>query len=150
MIQQSVTHEMKTRCGPGWLLCYGVQPAGYAPTPLCLTHVLPFNPVFQMLSSGGVHLPKLLRGRTDARQNYEIDETWVHPCLSFSLPPCPPVSTLVTHHLGAWEFSSLFWGIMLFLVVQSLILSNIYLFIRRPQVLGVCSVWNLPSIKQAQ
>ena len=48
--------------------------SGYAQTPLCLTHVLLCNPVFQMLISGGVLLPKILRGRTDPRQNYEADE----------------------------------------------------------------------------
>ena len=89
---------MKTRCSPCQLLCCDRQPVGYAQTPLCLTHVLPCNPVFQMLISGGVLLPKILRGTTDPRRNYEVDESWVHPCLGFSLPPCPPVSTLVTHH----------------------------------------------------
>ena len=138
---------MKTRCSPCQLLCCDSQPVGYAQTPLCLTHVLPCNPVFQMLISGGVLLPKILRGRTDPRKNYEVDETWVHPCLSLSPPPRPPVSTVVTHHS---DFPSVFRGFVLFPVAQSLVLSNIYLFIWRHRLLVVHSMWNLHCIKQAE
>lgn len=50
---------------------------------------------------GCLLLPKVLRGTTGPRPNHEVDETWLHPLLSFSPPTCPPVPTLLTHHSGS-------------------------------------------------
>lgn len=54
-----------------------------------------------MQISGCLLLPKVLRGTTGPRPNHEVDETWLHPLLSFSPPTCPPVPTRLTHHSGS-------------------------------------------------